>query len=498
MKNLIDSFLKNKNSIFIIILFGIIIRLIFFCGDGLGDDPNYFFAFKNIYDGIIRNSQYYYRFSYWIPQILIWKIFGISEFTFILPILLSSLGCIYVVYLIAKKLFGLETGLITAMLMSINPFEVLNATLISTDVNLSFYMLLSVYFFIIGQQKYNRIYFLLSALFVFFAFVNKPFGLYILPVIGIFYFRKEGFNFKNIFKYKCFAISLSILFLILFAVCWVLIDDPFSYITIFNEDREPPHIFKMDKGQLSIYPKQMFFKNEFGERLHGYHFYTVLLCFLLIRKNDWKKILPVLAWLLIIFLLIEFLPHKIKDFTPYTIQRIFRYFVIVIPPSIIFTSYFWNKLRIKWRNAFIVFFVVYILLSVYWCYDSTRTAKIAFGEVRVAVKYLKNLGDVDVYSDWYFVSKLQRLEYSGNYNSHFHFWANAETSEAWQEKFLSVEQGYVVTGGPRMPYYGCTRCIPNLGDFIVPENWQLVKEFNENLYSPWKIEFLKIWYVEKQ
>lgn len=239
----------------------------------------------------------------------------------------------------------------------------------------------------------------------------------------------------------------------------------------------------------------MFFRNEFGEMLHGYHFYLVLLCFLLIRREDWKKIYPVLLWFLVIFFFVEFFPHKIKNLVPYTIQRIFRYFVIVIPPSIIFISYFWKKLMEKNKNLFYTIFITYIVLSVYFSYDSTKITRIAFGEVREAIKYLKTLGDVDIYSDWYFISKIDRFEVKEGYSPVLHWWMDAETPEAWKEKFSSVEEGFVVTGGPRLPYYGCYRCIPNLGKFTPPENWKLVKEFSNDLYPPWKTEPLRIWHV---
>lgn len=489
-------FFQKQNLIFNILLGGLILRWVLFCGDGLGDDPNYFHSFKNIYDGYILNDPYYHRFSYWVPHVLIWKIFWINEFTFILPILLSSIGCIYLVYLIVKDMLDLETGLIAATLIAVNPFEVLNATLISTDVNLSLYILLSVYFFIIAQKEYNKLYFPLSSLFAFFSFVNKPFGLYVLPILTIFFFRKEGFKFNNILKYWFFIAVISGLFLSLFIACWILIGDPLTYITIYYT-KAPFHHSKIDLYQLKIYPKQMFFKNEFGERLHGFHFYSVLVCFLFIRRKDWQKIAAILAWFLMIFFLVEFLPHRIENFTPHTAPRIFRYFVIVIPPSILFVSYFWNKLRIEHKNAFALLFGMYVILSVFWSCDSTRIARIAFGEVRSAIKYLKNLGDVDIYSDWYLISKIQRLEYAGNYNPKLHFWTNAETPEAWERKFLSVRKGYVVTGGPRLPYYGCYRCIPNMDKFTPPANWQLIKEFNKDLYPPWKTEPLRIWYVNR-
>ncbi|MBZ0168981.1 Dolichyl-phosphate-mannose-protein mannosyltransferase [Candidatus Methylomirabilis lanthanidiphila] len=488
----------NKYSIIAILIFGSVLRLVLFCGDGLGDDPNYFAAFKNIYDGRMFNSQYYYRFSYWIPQIVIWKIFGINEFTFILPVLLSSIGCIYVVYLIGRELFDIETGLIAATLMAVNPFEVLNATLISTDVNLSLYMLLAVYFFVVAQRHYSAFYFVLSALFIFLAFVNKLFGAYILPVILGFYLAREGWDLRKISRYLTFMVSLMVLFLILFITCWFLVGDPFTYITIFGQNREPPHIAPLDAYQLMIYPNQMFFKNEFGESLHGYHFYGVVLCLLIgVRNNVCEKIFPVLVWFLVMFFFVEFFPHKVRDFIPYTIPRIFRYFVIVVPPSIIFVSYYWNRFRKNYQTIFAVAFAVYVAFSIPWSYESTRIARIAFGEVRDATTYLKNQNG-DIYSDWYLISKIERLENGGRRDPRLHAWINTETPEAWQQKFLSVETGYVVTGGPRLPYYGCFSCIPNLGHFVPPRNWRMLREFDDRGYPPWKVEPLRIWYVEKR
>jgi 4-amino-4-deoxy-L-arabinose transferase-like glycosyltransferase len=484
--------------IIVILILGSVLRLALFCGDGLGDDPNIFAAYRNIYDGQMLNSPYYHRFSYWIPQIAIWKSFGFSEFTFVLPVLLSSIGCIYVVYLVARELFDIETGLIAATFMAVNPFEVLNATLISTDVNLSLYMLLAVYFFIRAQRQYNAAYFFLSALFVFLAFVNKLFGAYILPVIIGFYLVREGWDLKKISRYRSFMVSLTVLFLVLFTACWLLVGDPFTYITIFSENREPPHIAPIDANQLMIYPNQMFFKNEFGERLHGYHFYTVVLClFVGARKGVCGKLFSVLAWFLIIFFFVEFFPHKMRNLIPQTIPRIFRYFVIVIPPSIIFVSYYWNSFRMSHQTLFAAAFAAYVTLSILWSYESTQIARIAFGEVRHAITHLRDVGG-DIYSDWYLISKIERLENGGRRDPRLHPWINAETPEAWQQKFLDVEAGYVVTGGPRLPYYGCYRCIPNLEHFVPPRNWRMLKEFDRQLYPPWKTEPLRIWYVEKR
>ena len=490
---------RQNIVILAIVLLGLTIRLFFFSGDGLGDDPNYFASFKQIYDGFIFNTQYHHRFSYWMPQIMIWKLFGINEFTFILPVLLSSLGCIYVVFLITRELFGPDTAFIAAALMAVNPFEVLNATLISTDVNLSLYMLLSVYFFIRAQQTSSARQFFLSALFVMFAFVNKPFGLFVLPMLGIFYLRREGLRIAPVLKYRSFIVSLAVVFLVLFGICWKWTGDPLIILNIYKEGKEPFNLFKMNLDQMLIYPKQMFFKHENSDRLHGYHFVTVLLAILLIRKRNIKDALPVLAWFLTAFALLNFVPHKIIDSTPYTAQRIFRYFVFVVPPSVIFVSYFWGRLKIYNKTVFAALFISYAILSVYWSHLATKASRIAFGETRSAIKYLASLGDVDIHADPQFISKIVRHEKGGEFNNlKLHSWYNTETPEGFKNRFMSVQEGYVVTGGPRLPYIGCYPCIPNLGDFRVPNNWKLVKVFNGDLYPPWKVEPLRIWHVTKR
>ena len=490
---------RQNITIFAIVLAGLAIRLIYFSGDGLGDDPNYFNAFKLIYDGHLFNTQYHHRFSYWLPQVIIWKLFGISEFTFILPVLLSSLGCIYVVFLITRELFGADTAFIAAALMAVNPFEVLNATLISTDVNLSLYMLLSVYFFIRGQQIYGAWPFFLSGLFVMFAFVNKPFGLFVLPMLGIFYLRQEGFRIAPVLKYRSFMVSLAAVFLVLFGFFWKWTGDPLMILNIYKDGREPFNPFRMDLNLLMIYPKLLFFKHEFGERLNGYHFVAVLLAVLLIRKRNFKDVFPVLAWFLAALALLNFMPHKIIDGVPYSAQRIFRYFVFVVPPSVIFLSYFWGRLKSKNSLVFAIGFSVYMALSLYWCSLSTLESRVAFGETREAIKVLREFRDVHIYSDGFFISKIQRLENGRNFNkTKLHPWVYVETPEAWKQKFLTVQEGYVVTGGPRMPYHGCYPCLPNLGDFVIPENWILVREFSPKLYPPWKVETLRIWRVDRE
>ncbi|MBF0277216.1 MAG: glycosyltransferase family 39 protein [SAR324 cluster bacterium] len=487
-------FCKIYLSIPAIILLGLILRLVLFSGDGLGDDPNYFVSFKVLFDGHFQKwAMYHHRFSYWILLLGVWKLFGMSEFTFILPILLSSLGCILLTYLIGKELLDKATGIIAALLLAVQPFEVFTSTLMATDVTLSFYFLISVYFFILGQKKEQIKFFIWSALFAYLAYINKPIGLFILPVFGLFYIHKHGLDFKKVKNYLPFIISLALFFGATFLICWLLFDDALLIFTSYGSETWLP---LFDMRQLLTYPKQMFGPYIYGERFHGFHFYTVALCLLAVRASNRKITMLLFGWFLVLFCLINFMPHRIENGIPYAYsQRLFRFLIITIPPSTLFIAYFWNRLRVKNKYIFSLLFAAYLAFSVSWAYDASGVARIAFGEVRDATRFLMDLGNVEIYADRHVISKLERFWNNGESKGQWHEWDNVESPEEWKQKFLSVPEGYVVTGGPRNPYYGCFHCIPNLSDFEPPENWKLVKIFNTRQYPPWKLEPLRIWQV---
>jgi 4-amino-4-deoxy-L-arabinose transferase-like glycosyltransferase len=488
----------HRPAIIYVLLVGLLVRLLWFCGEGLGDDPNYYATFKKIYDGRFHNGPYFHRFASWIPHVLAWKLFGISEFTLLLPILLSSLGCIYVLYLIGDLLYGRAIGLIAAALLSVNPFEVLNATLLSTDVTLSLYMLLAVYGVLRGQRSRGRWWFVGAAACVFLAFVCKPFGLYVLPALGIFVLARHGGNPRRLIaharEYGWFVGTLGAIFLAFFVVCWALTGDPLVDVTVYYTS-EPFHHAPITWAQLAIYPRQMFFPFVNGERLHGYHFELCLLALAFVRPRDWRRAAPVVALFVVLFALVNFLPHRWVDGVPHTAQRIFRYFVVVVPPSALFVAYVIGALRQRapWLGGAVL--VAALALELVWCEGATRVARRAFGEQREAGRYLAQLRDAPVHGDGYLLSKIARLRFAGRIPANFKLWYRVESPAAWAKAFASVTEGYVVTGGPRLPYYGCRRCIPNLGGWQPPAGWTLLREFDPHPYPPWKEEPLRIWRV---
>lgn len=95
---------------------------------------------------------------------------------------LFSLGCIYLTYLIGKKLFNENTGIIASIMLSFTSIFLLFNSRLYTEIPTAFFLLLAYYYFINDEPLVTGIF---SAL----AFLTKfPAGL-ILILLGIFYLK---------------------------------------------------------------------------------------------------------------------------------------------------------------------------------------------------------------------------------------------------------------------------------------------------------------------
>jgi 4-amino-4-deoxy-L-arabinose transferase-like glycosyltransferase len=98
-----ENYLKFL-GIGLIIVLAIVIRIKYFVGFTLGDDLHYFNLVQQILQGHWVSYNYLNQYAY-RPLLLLsvagsFKLFGINETAFILPIFLASIGSIIVVLLL--------------------------------------------------------------------------------------------------------------------------------------------------------------------------------------------------------------------------------------------------------------------------------------------------------------------------------------------------------------------------------------------------------------
>ncbi len=142
------------------------------------------------------------------------RIFGVNMFSGrFLSILFGSLS-IFPLYLLGKELFNRRIGLIASVILTFSPFY-MNNTLAEMDVAMTFFILLSSYFFIVSLKKENYKLLLTAVIFFGIAILVKTIAASFLPAFVIYYIYYLKKNKIKWLTWKRVIIPILILFILL-------------------------------------------------------------------------------------------------------------------------------------------------------------------------------------------------------------------------------------------------------------------------------------------
>ncbi|MBU2633721.1 MAG: glycosyltransferase family 39 protein [Nanoarchaeota archaeon] len=233
----LETFLRNKyNLMFVgIILFAFIIRLYYFFQTYnqplWWDEAEYFSITKSILS--IAPYDYPVQRPILFPLIMaFFYIFTHSEaFVRFMVVLLPSMGCVVMTYLVGKELYNKKVGLISSFIMSVFWVLMFNTFRVHTDALALFFGLLAIYFFWKGyvEKKSTKLLFL-AAIFIALAFLVRVFYLIIIPIFLIFLLITERLNFLK--EKKIWYAALSSLILVVPYLIWSFIKfgDPLAFL----------------------------------------------------------------------------------------------------------------------------------------------------------------------------------------------------------------------------------------------------------------------------
>ena len=129
-------------------------------------------------------------------------IFGLSEFAIRLPVLLLSIGTVWLVYLLGKLHFDRKTGILAAAVMAVSLQFAINKAYASPENPLAFFFTLTFYFYSLFYLRNRRRYLYLFYLALGLTVLTKGFPYY--AVIGAIVFfhllTKSGYRFKPLLK----------------------------------------------------------------------------------------------------------------------------------------------------------------------------------------------------------------------------------------------------------------------------------------------------------
>lgn len=491
-------------NIHAIFLLGIALRLVMFAGFVLGDDPSYADLVHEILQGHYpplsgpEVNLFSFRPLFLLPVAASMKLFGWSEFSFVLPVLLCSVLSIYVVYGIGLRLWDKSTGLLAALLYTFFPLNLVHATTMTNDIMIAFLIALSSLLFIMGLQAASKN----AALF--FALAGVALGL----GTGVKINSQAALGIYAVYLAVCFfrheQVPKSALWLF---VTWVLVQaafcivyysqtgNPLSHITselAFRQqhaEHAQPKTWEHIRWLLLIYPRHMFclLKEGFpGYNFLSYGYFYWVLPFALLYSavtRDKRIVFPVI-WFIFLFLFIEFAFVNLWPYRP--IVRLPRGLEIITVPTVlligssIVAAYRKNRL-LRWLSVITVIFLT--TTSLYhagkkaWYYrDATTDARMAFA-------IIQERPESTVITDG-------EMQYVLRFYSKYR---NNERIKAFTDSDAKYPKGsFVIWGGGRtmMPLMFVRKRLPK----EIPQHWKKVAEI-EGKKRPWRVTNLVIYEV---
>ncbi|SNR67360.1 ArnT family glycosyltransferase [Desulfurobacterium atlanticum] len=250
--------------------------------------------------------------TYWLVA-LSYKLFGISEFSARLPVVILSLFSVLLTYLIARELFDRKSAVYSAFAMFLSLQFVINSRYASPEDVLTFFFTLTLYLFIKGYKNKKFSYILLSYISLGLTVLTKgyPYIIVIGGIILLYILLENSFNFLRAWEdIKFLKLQIGIP-LVLIIGCWWYV---YMYLKFGNEflnvlmkETIKRAVEKKD-GSLNpfYYPVVI---------LWGFLPYSLVAYFGLAKiKNYFEKLLFPFAWLFVMLVIFTLAKGKIPTY----------------------------------------------------------------------------------------------------------------------------------------------------------------------------------------
>tara|TARA_B100000315_G_scaffold250130_1_gene282465 strand:+ start:1114 stop:2640 length:1527 start_codon:yes stop_codon:yes gene_type:complete len=486
-KVLLNKYFSNtKILLFSIVLFGLILRLIFFSGMGASDDLAYSKFAVNIDKGVDPDSSQTLATRLGIIYItaLSYNLFGINDFSSVLFVLLTSIGSIILIFHFGKLLFNEKTGLIAAFLLSFFPLEVVYATKLLADIPSAFFMALGVYLFLYAEKfhrnfshqgnhkvishdseirsklKYNLGY-LFSGIFIGIGYFIRESAV----LIALFFIIYIAY--KRRIKKEYFLVPLGVL--IIFAIELLLFfnftGDPLLKIQGAQEHRakvmvEYNYYNRLDFPSGLFHYPYMILTN--GLISYFYIFIGIAMIYLLIYKK--KETYTMMFWFLALLLYLSFGSTSPTQYLPFLAKG--RYLSIITIPGILLLAFFFTEKKYFIKRVVMPLSLIFLLLasigSVY-----VREDRNLLDDLRSIYTYLEQL-DKAIYTD---ARSSKALDYISEYK-------NMIDIRPYPNDLSGINDVYIVINREMVRELGEAnkkREFPKEID-KPPNDWQVIKE----------------------
>ena len=465
----LHSKLNTKLPLFLIALFGLVLRLAFFSGIGTSDDLAYTRYAVNIDRGIDPHSVMTLstRLGMIYPTAFSYSLFGISDFSSVLFVLLTSVGSIILIFYFGKLLFNEKTGLMAAFLLSSFPLDMVYATKLLSDLPSAFFMALGVYLFLYSEIKQKLKY----GMGYLFAGISIGIGYLIresVLLIALFFIIYILYKKRLRKEYFLVPLGILIIFAIETLIFFTLTSDPLFRMHASQQYLIDAVIAYNYFGRLDFptglfhYPYMILTNNLLS---YFYVFIFIAIAYCLIRKKE--ETYTLLFWFIPLLLYLSFGSSSLTRYIPFKAAD--RYLLIIAIPGILLLAFFLSeKRRFIKRVVMPAALVILLLTSVISVY--LREDRSLLGNLNGISSYLEGL-DMPVYTD---DRTVQALDYIQKYR-------NGIEVREYPDDLRIIKDAYVLVNK-----YMINRLKEAHKDIEFPEeidnppeSWKITKEIGE-------------------
>ena len=157
---------NNYYLLGLIFVAAIFLRILVFSGYVGGDDAAYSaraYAYS-VSDFSTPYDHWGSRHGIVLPTAIAYNVFGVHDLSTVLAPFAFSLATVILAYMLGRRLFDTETGLLSALLICVFPMEVLFASQLFPYSFLSFWLTTSLLFFLRGVETEKLSFFYISGI----------------------------------------------------------------------------------------------------------------------------------------------------------------------------------------------------------------------------------------------------------------------------------------------------------------------------------------------
>ena len=331
-----------------ILILNIALKIRFFCGLAEADDFSYgvyaYSLFRIPWTWDMMMDFRVLRLTLILPVALLFRIVPPGETAAVLYPMIVSTGTVAVVYLIGRRLYGQNAGLLAAFVYATFPADVIYGTMLLPDGVVPFYISCAVLFFLAAEDSEcrSRILYGLSGMMLFLAFTTREnsynFALFFLP----FAFNRE--RWKRGFYFT--AVGFAVPVILLYTVYFIKSGDFLFNLHLAEHYRDPliasgyipPNAknwytiaFFMLPGLFSgVTARQGFISGLFGFTMYAGIAAAIYSAIAGAVKKNYRLLMP-LWWFMVVYLYLEF---GTISFDSYQMMKKLDRFILTLTPAL--------------------------------------------------------------------------------------------------------------------------------------------------------------------